>query len=309
MVFRSDSPALPLVRPRLSVAKVRGLRLPPAWTAMSQMTGRRASVAPLTRMVAQFAWLPPRIVATSSGDGGRRVNIQPGPAVTSFNNAVGVTDLPSGAPTRRAPQAAEVSAIRGRLSPRELPRMVASVLPAAWAPPATSFLGPESRPLSTLPPAAPLYRSAPAAWSEAAPRRRSVTHLEPRSERPVIAVLPSTVQPARTERIAPTAISAAEVRAWASQSPFPGVTAAAGKALGGHPSLPPGTTNSAPAANVSTTSDDAPGVNQTEIHVDGRALGQWVLSHIEHALTRPPTTANFVMSHGMPTWPGQPIFN
>ena len=48
--------------------------------------------------------------------------------------------------------------------------------------------------------------------------------------------------------------------------------------------------------------------DRTEIHIDSHALGEWVLAHIEQALTRPPTTANFVMSHGLPTWPGQSPF-
>jgi hypothetical protein len=33
-----------------------------------------------------------------------------------------------------------------------------------------------------------------------------------------------------------------------------------------------------------------------------------MLSHLEQVLTRPPTTANFVTSHGIPTWPSQSPF-
>lgn len=47
------------------------------------------------------------------------------------------------------------------------------------------------------------------------------------------------------------------------------------------------------------------GSEATEIHLDGQVLGQWMLDHVEHVLSRPPTTANFVTSHGMPIWPGQ----
>ncbi len=43
-----------------------------------------------------------------------------------------------------------------------------------------------------------------------------------------------------------------------------------------------------------------------EVHLDGQVLGQWMLDHIEHALTQAPTTANFVTNHGIPAWPGQP---
>ena len=46
----------------------------------------------------------------------------------------------------------------------------------------------------------------------------------------------------------------------------------------------------------------------TEVYIDGHALGDWMLHHLEQALTRPPTSANFVMSHGIPTWPGQSPF-
>ena len=59
------------------------------------------------------------------------------------------------------------------------------------------------------------------------------------------------------------------------------------------------------ADNDSYTVSEA---DRTEIHIDSQALGEWVLAHIEQALTRPPTTANFVMSHGLPTWPGQSPF-
>ena len=44
----------------------------------------------------------------------------------------------------------------------------------------------------------------------------------------------------------------------------------------------------------------------TEVYLDGHALGQWILEHLERTLTRAPTTANFVTNHGIPAWPGQP---
>jgi hypothetical protein len=51
------------------------------------------------------------------------------------------------------------------------------------------------------------------------------------------------------------------------------------------------------------------GADTTEVHLDGQVLGQWMLDHIERALTRAPTKANFVTNHGIPAWPGQsPLF-
>lgn len=52
----------------------------------------------------------------------------------------------------------------------------------------------------------------------------------------------------------------------------------------------------------------SPDADQAEIHVDGHALGEWMAGHLAQALTRPPTTANFVTSQGLPTWPGQSPF-
>ncbi len=61
-----------------------------------------------------------------------------------------------------------------------------------------------------------------------------------------------------------------------------------------------------PHSNEDTASSDCSDV--TEIHLDGQILGHWVLDHLERALSRPPTTANFVTNHGTPTWPGQTPF-
>jgi hypothetical protein len=56
-------------------------------------------------------------------------------------------------------------------------------------------------------------------------------------------------------------------------------------------------------ANLSGTSTP----NASEVHLDGQVLGEWMLNHLELALRRPPTTANFVSRHRTSIWPGQPI--
>ena len=70
----------------------------------------------------------------------------------------------------------------------------------------------------------------------------------------------------------------------------------------------PATAGAGPTPEAENDTANASGEHATEIHIDGHALGQWMLHHLEQTLTRPPTTANFVMSHGMPTWPGQSPF-
>ena len=77
----------------------------------------------------------------------------------------------------------------------------------------------------------------------------------------------------------------------------------------GASALPTTQWEASPSDPASTESDAGlPELDQNEIHIDGQVLGQWVLSHLEQVLTRPPTTANFVTSHGIPTWPGQSPF-
>lgn len=57
--------------------------------------------------------------------------------------------------------------------------------------------------------------------------------------------------------------------------------------------------------------NDAPSGNSdaTELHLDGHVLGQWMLDHLEGALSRPPATPNFITGHGLPGWPGESPFS
>ena len=67
---------------------------------------------------------------------------------------------------------------------------------------------------------------------------------------------------------------------------------------------------SSPNRSIGTVPDEKNALSEyndtTVVHLDGQVLGQWVLEHIERALTRAPTTANFATNHGIPAWSGQP---
>jgi|GEM_PF-2717435 len=49
-------------------------------------------------------------------------------------------------------------------------------------------------------------------------------------------------------------------------------------------------------------------MDQAEIHLDGQILGQWVLSHIEDALTQPQTGPSFISRRNATAWSGRSIF-
>lgn len=68
------------------------------------------------------------------------------------------------------------------------------------------------------------------------------------------------------------------------------------------------TTSASSTSRIENNTSAESNAHTTEVYIDGHALGDWMLHHLEQALTRPPTSANFVMSHGIPTWPGQSPF-
>ena len=64
---------------------------------------------------------------------------------------------------------------------------------------------------------------------------------------------------------------------------------------------------SAASPGASGSSQNAT-TERAEIHLDGQVLGQWILNHLEHSLTRPQTTANFITNRGASAWSGQVPF-
>ena len=72
-------------------------------------------------------------------------------------------------------------------------------------------------------------------------------------------------------------------------------------------SLPSGTPPQHTSFDSLSEPDTLPSdpIEQTEIHLDGQVLGQWVVNHLQRALTRPQTSANTVNPRVTPPWLGQ----
>jgi hypothetical protein len=72
---------------------------------------------------------------------------------------------------------------------------------------------------------------------------------------------------------------------------------------------PPSSTTQTSSSVLASNASDAPATVYAEVHLDGTALGRWVIRHLEKQVIRPHAGATGFDPRMTPSWPGAPLGN